>query len=190
MDGAGALTGQRLTAGPLGAGPVASLELDAESFATGPVDGRILTGTDDGDRSRLRVVDASSGCVTAELETAGLVRRALLDEAGKAVIEYRLDRQTRADLGIWRRPLSGGNGSRIAAPLPPIDRLGVIWSTELAWSSERDRIVVTSCGQAACLVRVINVVDGSVETIDDPGIGEAIGLSGSTLVAYGGCPAL
>ena len=190
VDEAGALTGQRLTAGPLGAGPVTSLELDAESFATGPVDGRIVTGTDDGERSRLRVVDASSGCVTAELETAGLVRRALLDEARDSVIEYRLDRRTRADLGIWRRPLSGGNGSRIAEPLPPNDRLGVIWSTELTWSTEGDRIVVTSCGQAACLVRVVNVVDGSFETIDDAGIGEPIDLSGSTLVAYGGCPAL
>jgi hypothetical protein len=27
-------------------------------------------------------------------------------------------------------------------------------------------------------------------TIDDPAVGEAIGLSGSTLVAYGGCPTL
>jgi hypothetical protein len=190
VDERGLLAGQRLTAGAIGAAPAATLDLDAESFAAGPLDGRIVVGTDDGRRSRVAVIDATSGCIEAELETGGLVRRALLDPDDDAVIEFRLDRRSRADLGIWRRPLSGGNGSLIADPMPDSDRLGRIFSTELAWSTERDRIVVTSCGEAACAVRVINPSDGSVETIDDAGISEAIGLSGSTLVAYGGCPGL
>jgi hypothetical protein len=190
VDQSGSLAGQRLTAGAVGAEPAATLDLDAESFAAGPLDGQIVVGTDDGRRSRIAVIDATSGCIAARFETDGLVRRALLDPDDDAVIEFRLDRRSRADLGIWRRPLSGGNGSLIADPLPDNDRLGRIFSTELAWSTERDRIVVTSCGEAACLVRVIDPGDGSVETIDDAAIGEAIGLSGSTLVAYGGCPAL
>ena len=190
LDAIGGLAGQRLTVGAVGGEPAGTLDLDAESFAAGPIDGRIVAGTDDGRRSRIRVVDAISGCVAAELDTGGLVRRALLDAGSDSLVELRLDRRTRADLGIWRRPLTGGNGTRIADPLPDNDRLGLIFSTELAWSAERDRIVVTSCGEAACLVRVIDAIDGSVVTVDDPGIGEAIGVSGSTLVAYGGCPVL
>lgn len=189
LDEAGGLVGQRLAAGRVGAAASATLDLAAEAFAAGPVDGRVLVGSDDGRRSRIRVLDAAGGCVTAGYETDDLVRRALLDPTG-GVIEFRLDRRSRADLGVWRRSLDGGGGVRLAAPLPASERLGLIFSTELAWSAERDRIVVTSCGQAACLIRIIDPLAGAVTTIDEPGIGEAIGLAGSTLVAYGGCPAL
>lgn len=190
LDGGGRLIGRRLVAGPLGEDATAALDLAAESFAAGPLDGRILVASDDGRRSRISVVYAASGCVEPGYETAGLVRRALLDPAGDAVVELRLDRRSRADLGIWRRPLAGGDGTPLADPLVPNDRLGLIFSTELAWSAERDRIVITSCGESACLVRIVDPIRGPVLTIDDPAVGEAIGLSGSTLVAYGGCPTL
>ncbi len=190
LDGTGGLAGQRLSAGAVGSPPALILDLDAESFASAPLDGQIVIGTDDGSRSRVRIVDADRGCETAGFETSGLVRRALHDPDRDAVIEFRLDRRTRADLGIWRRPVGGGDGTRIAEPLPASERLGLIFSTELAWSAERDRVVVTSCGEAACVVRLIDPAGGSVATVDDPGIGEAIGLAGSTLVAYGGCPGL
>ncbi len=190
IDPAGALAGQRLTAGAVGLEPAVVVDMAGESFAAAPVDGEIVVGTDDGRRSIVRVIDGRRGCVVAGFETGGLVRRAVLDRGGDTVIELRLDRRTRADLGIWRRPLGGGEGERIADPLPASSRLGPIFSTELAWSQERQRIVVTSCGAAACLLRVIDPAGGSPVTVDDPEIGEAIGLSESTLIAYGGCPAL
>ncbi len=50
--------------------------------------------------------------------------------------------------------------------------------------------MVTSCGEAACLVRILDRASGRVATVDDQRIGEVIGLVGDDLVAYGGCPGL
>ncbi len=63
LDRAGTLAGQRLTLGLVGATP-RSVDLPPESFASGPVRGRVLVGDDDGSRSRLRVVDVARGCAS------------------------------------------------------------------------------------------------------------------------------
>ena len=75
-------------------------------------------------------------------------------------------------------------------PLVPSDRLGRVFATGLSWSTDRRRLVVTSCGEAACLVRILDRATGRVTTVDDERIGEVIGLVGDDLVAYGGCPGL
>src|SRR5450759_4222009 len=64
LDPEGSVAGQRLTLGDLAGGPARRLDLPPESFASGPVAGRILVGDDDGRMSRLRVVDVAAGCVT------------------------------------------------------------------------------------------------------------------------------
>lgn len=189
LDQAGGLAGQRLEAGLLGGPAGLRLDLDAESFAAGPSGGRLVVGTDDGRRSLVRLVDVAAACADLAHDGPGLIRRAVLSPDGRSLVEFRLDRRQRADGGIWRRPLDGGPPSRLAEPLPSNERLGLIFSTELAWGAD-GLLVVASCGESACLTRIVDPASGEVVTVDDPHVGEPIGLGDRRLVAWAGCPAL
>jgi hypothetical protein len=190
LDVAGGLEGQQLVVGQVGRRGGFGLPLDAESFASGPSGGRILVGTDDGRRSVVRVVDATQRCSVRVHERRDLVRRAVFDAAGAGIVEFRLDRRSRADLGVWSRPANGARATRLLDPLPPNERIGRVFATSLSWSVDGRRLVVTSCGEAACLARIVDRATGRVTTVDHPRIGEVIGLVGDDLVAYGGCPGL
>ena len=70
--------------------------------------GLVLVGDDDGAESRLRLLDVARGCETAvDREAEAVIRGALLAPDGSAVWEHRVNRVTRADEGIWRRPVAG-----------------------------------------------------------------------------------
>lgn len=190
IDGAGGLDGQRLIVGRVGRPGVFELPLAVESFASGPVGGRILVGNDDGRRSTLTIVDSGSRCASVAHEGRGLVRRAVLDPSEDSLVEFRLDRRTRSDLGVWSRPLDGTKPVRLLEPLPANDRIGRVFATELSWSTDGTRLVVTSCGEASCLARILDRASGRIATIDDPRVGEVLGLVDDDLIAYGGCPTL
>lgn len=190
VDASGVLTGQRLVLGRIGARGMTALQLHVESFASGPSAGRVIVGNDDGRRSTVRIVDLGRRCARLVFEGSTLVRRAVLDRGGDGLVEFRLDRRTRADLGVWLRPLDGSTPIRLLEPLPPIDRIGRVFSTELAWSPDGSRLVVTSCGEAACVARILDRQTRAVELVDDRHVGEVLGVVGDTLVAYAGCPSL
>ena len=189
LDGNGGLDGQRLIVGQVGRRGGFEVPLEVESFASGPSDGRILVGSDDGRRSILRIVDVNRRCAAVLHGGRELIRRAVLDPAG-GVIEFRLDRGSRADLGVWSRPANGAKPKRLLKPLAQNVRIGRIFATGLSWSTDGRRLVVTSCGEGACLARIVDRATGRVTTVDDPRIGEVIGLVGDDLVASGGCPGL
>lgn len=187
-DAGGFLVGQVLTVG-LGDAQ-STVALGAESAASGPAGSAVLVVSDDGTRSSVAVVDAGTGCARPIGGSDAIVRRALLVPDGKAIIEHRLDRATRTSLGIWRRPSNGGGGVRILAPVGPDDRFGRTFSTELAWADD-GRLVVQSCGAAACRTRVLDLASGRLElAINDDRQGELIGVGGSTLVTYEACAGL
>jgi hypothetical protein len=188
LDDAGGLDGQRLVVGRVGRRGAFELPLGVEAFASGPARGRILVGDDDGRRSTLWILDVSERCALVVHEGRDLIRRAVFDPSGDGIVEFRLDRSSRADLGVWSRPLDGAKPRRIVEPLAPNSRLGRVFATELYWSADGRRLVVKSCGETFCLARVLDRSSGRVTTIDDHRVGEAIGLVGDELVAYGGCP--
>ncbi len=190
VDAAGGLDGQRLVAGRVGHRGGFELALGVESFASGPSGGRILVGSDDGRRSVVRIVDVDRRCAAVIHEGRELIRRAVFDAAGGGIVEFRLDRATRADLGVWSRPADGAKPMRLLEPLVPNDRIGRVFATGLSWSTDGRRLIVASCGEAACVTRILDRASGRVTTVDDPRIGEVIGLVGDDLVAYGGCPGL
>jgi hypothetical protein len=190
LDAAGGLDGQRMVVGRVGHRGGFELPLSVESFASGPVGGQILVGSDDGRRSSVRIVDVARWCAAVVHEGRELIRRAVFDAAGGGIVEFRLDRATRADLGVWSRPVNGAKPTRLLEPLAPNARIGRVFATGLSWSTDGRRLVVTSCGEAACIVRILDRANGRVTPIDDPRIGEVIGLVGNNLVAYGGCPVL
>lgn len=191
LDRDGGLQGQRLSIGTDGLPAARELALPPESFAAGPFGRLVLLGADDGTTSRLSAIDVPAGCVFAIAEDPSVIRRATVDPAGRTVYEMLVDRQTRADLGIWARPLDGGGPAvRILEPIVADERFGPTFTTEFGWASGGDRLAVQSCGEAACRTRVIDPAGGPSRTVDDPDLGTLIAVDGDELVSYAACPGL
>ena len=188
---AGARAGQRLVIGAAGDRETRALGLDPESFAAGPVGGMILVGTDDGTRSRLSLVDAVRACAWALDGSTDVVRTATLAPDGAMIFEARVDRRTRSDLGIWRRPLDGSAPpARVLPAVAADDRFGPTWLTGFTWSEDGRSLAVQSCGELACRVRIVDLGGGGVRLVADPAMGDVVGLSGDRLVAHGACRGL
>jgi hypothetical protein len=188
---AGTRTGQRLAVGRAGDRGTRTLELDAESFAAGPFGGMTLVGTDDGTRSRLSLVDVAGACAWSLGESRDVVRTATIAPDGATLFEFRVDRRTRADVGVWQRSLDGSTAATQVLPPIAVDaRFGPTWLTDLAWSEDGGSLAVQSCGEIACRVRVFDPTGGTVRLVDDPGMGDLVGLDGDRLVAHGACRGL
>ena len=188
---AGERRGQRLVVGVAGQVRPRAIALDSESFAAGPFGGRILVGTDDGIASSLFLLDPTAGCSTAIGTASDVIRRATLSPTGDALLEFRVDRRTRADLGVWRRSLRDpANAVRLLPAIEPDGRFGRTWSTEFAWSDDGAALAVQSCGEAACRSRVLDLDDGSVRDVADPELGELVGLDRTHLVVRAACRGL
>lgn len=191
LDRAGALQGQRLALGIDGNRSSRIMDLPPESFAAGPFGRIVLVGSDDGTTSRLEAVDVAGKCSWAVAQEDAVIRRGTVDPAGETIYEMRVDRTTRADLGIWARPL---NGSLPAVPvLEPIgadERFGRTYTTEFAWDLSGRTLAVQSCGEAACRTRVIDPEGGRLRAVAEPDLGSLVGLDGDVLVTYAACPGL
>lgn len=188
---AGTRTGQRLVMGRADERATRVLDLDAESFAAGPFGGVTLIGSDDGRRSRLSLVDAARGCAWGLVASRDVIRTATLASDGTTLFEFRVDRQTRADLGVWRRALDGSAApARVLAPIAADARFGATWSTDFVWSEDGRTLAVQSCGEISCRVRVLDLRDGGVRLVADPGLADLVGLDGDRLVAHGACRGL
>ena len=188
LDADGTVVGSELTLGQERSRLM--LTLDPESSASGPTGAAIVVVSDDGRRSSVVVVDAGLGCVSRIARSDAVVRRAVLEPGGGAILEHRVDRLTRSSLGIWRRPLAGGAETRVLAPIGGDARFGRTFTTELAWAADR-RLVVQSCGETACRTRVVDLDRGRVASaIEDPEQGELIGLHGDELLTYSACAQL
>lgn len=185
----GARAAQRLDLGIAGS-QTWTIPLDAESFASGPDDGRIVVGTDDGRRSTVSVIDLARGCAQVIAVTADVVRTALLSGDGEVILEHRVRRTDRADLGIWRRTTADGATHRILAPVERDDRFGVTFLTHLQWATDGRHLGIASCGEAACRLRVLDTIAGSIRTVADPDLGELVGLSADRAAMRGACRGL
>jgi hypothetical protein len=193
LDVDGALVGQRLWVGIHERGSARVMDLPAESFAAGPFGRVVLVGADDGRTSSLFTVDVATGCTSSVAQEADVIRRATISPAGDMVFESRVDRTSRADLGIWRRPLDASrSASRVIDPLPADTRFGRTWSTEFAWSVDGEALAVQSCGDLACRTRVVATDTGAarVRLLDDPALGPLVGVAGTRLVTYEACRGL
>jgi hypothetical protein len=188
LDEAGTLAGSRLTLGLVG-GLTRRLALPPEAFASGPVRGIVLVGADDGTRSRLSLVDVVHGCATPLPDEASVVRSALIAPDASVLVEHRVDRVTRADLGVWRMPLRGGRATQIVGAAPADERYGRTFTTELRWAPD-GRIAVTSCGERACRTRLVEPRSGHGVEIGPTGPVLGIDADGGVIAheACGGFP--
>jgi hypothetical protein len=191
LDRDGALAGQRLSVGLDGERGSRVLDLPPESFAAGPFGRVVLVGGDDGSVSRIRALDVAGQCAWDVDEATDVIRRATIDPAGVAIYEMRVDRATRADLGIWSRPIDGSRpAARVLEPIAADDRFGRTFSTEFAWDLGGSGLVIQSCGEIACRSRVVAQDGGNVRMVDTPDLGSLIGLDGDRMVTYAACPGL
>jgi len=185
---AGERRGQTLWVGRPGGSAPRVLDLDPESFASGPFDGRVLVGTDDGTASRLSLLDAADGCAWPIAVSADVIRRATLTPSGDSVVEFRVDRRTRRDLGVWERSLRPGAGAtQLLPPIAADGRFGVTWSTELQWSVDGRVLAVQSCGEVACRSRLLDTASGHVHELADPALGAIVGVDRDRVVAFEAC---
>jgi len=185
----GSLAGQRLTLGRLGRSGARTVALPEESSAAGPFGHVVAIVADDSGRSELSLVDVDAGCRRGLGVEHDVVRRVTIDPAGTFLYETRVDRRTRTDRGVWRRPVDGGPARRVMAPLALDPRFGRTFSTELVWSAEGS-LVVESCGALRCRFRVLDPTTNQVSLVDDPGLGPLVGMAGGRLVASGPCRGL
>jgi hypothetical protein len=186
----GVRAGQRLAVGRAATDVPAFIDLDPESFASGPFGGTVLAGTDDGRSSRLSLVSLEAGCAWPVAEAADVIRHATLSPGGRSIVEFRVDRRTRVDLGVWSRPLDGAAPSRILGPLESDLRFGPTWLTELGWSDDGRTLVVQSCGEVACRFRLVDLGTGGTTLAADPALGDLVGVAEDRIVARGACRGL
>ena len=188
LDAEGALGARRLAVGLDGEQGARVLDLPAESFAAGPFGRVVLIGSDDGETSELGAIDVTNDCSWAVGRERAVIRRATIDPTGTSIYEVRVDRITRADLGIWLRPLDGrGEARRVLAPIPTDRRFGRTYSTDFTWDLASDRLAIQSCGEAACRIQIISPGGGATVMLDAPDLGLLIGLDGDRVVTYGIC---
>ncbi|HET8787099.1 MAG TPA: hypothetical protein VFM38_15810 [Candidatus Limnocylindrales bacterium] len=185
----GTYVGQRLSLGS-GSAPERGIDLAAESFAAGPMGGAVLVGSDDGRRTQLSLVDVTGGCAWAIGSSTDVVRGGIVSSDGRSIVESRVDRRTRADLGVWRRRLDGTPPVRLLAPIGVDDRFGPTWLTDLAWGDDGETLVVASCGEAACRYRLVPPSGGPVLSIADPELGALVGQADDRLVVREACRGL
>lgn len=183
LDRTGTLAGTRLTVGVVGERS-RHLDLPPESFASGPVLGRLLVGDDDGSSSRLRLLDVTRGCAIAVVSETDVIRSAVLSPVDGTIWEHRVDRASRTDLGIWRRAADGRTATRALSGMPFDDRYGPTFATELRWTGD-GRLGVASCGELACRSRVLDPATGRASSVE--ATGPMIGVDGDTVIAYEVC---
>ena len=188
LDAEGASSGRRLAVGLDGDQTARITDLSAESFAAGPFGRVVLVGSDDGTTSDLRAIDIAAGCSWSIGRERAVIRRATMDPTGTEIYEMRVDRVSRADLGIWLRPTDGrAEAHRVLAPIAADGRFGRTYSTEFTWDLAGDRLAIQSCGEAACRIRVIFPGGGPAVTLDAPDLGLLVGLDGDRVVTYVAC---
>jgi hypothetical protein len=188
LDRDGSLRAQRLIVG-IGAGRARrAWELPGESFVAGPFGRLLLVGTDDGSRSGIFAYDVARDCGWAAATERDVIRRATLDPTSGTIFETRVERASRADLGVWRRSLDAtAPAVAVLAPPPADDRFGRTFSTEFAWDTSATRLAVQSCGELACRTRFVLAPPGTADPPVDPEAGPLVGLDGDEVLAFGAC---
>jgi hypothetical protein len=185
LDERGILIGQRLAAGRPNEPANVTLDLAPESFAAGPYGRVVLYGSDDGRRSEVWALDVSRECTDTLGHTPDVVRSATLATSGDTVFEHRVDRATRADLGVFRRSVATGTAVRVLSPFPIDERAGPTFATLLSWSTD-DRLAIQACGVLECRLRILDPGRPG-ESATTERLGVLIGVVGDQAVAYEPC---
>lgn len=190
LDVNGTLVGRTLFAGRGGATNL-TLELGAESSASGPVGGIVVVTSDDGRFSHVWLVSAAEGCSWLVHRSLDVVRSAILDPSNGSVLAHVVARETRVDKGTWRITGLDPDASieLVLGPLPPQRNVGPIWATELRLDPSGRRLAVQSCAEVSCVTRIVQLDGSGVAAAQVGGLeqGSIIGIAGNRLIAWAHC---
>jgi hypothetical protein len=119
-----------------------------------------------------------------------VIRSAVLAADGRSLYQHRVDRRTRADLGVWQQALgdgrhAAGKAVQVLPGLAADAAHGRTFTTELLIAPD-GRLVVSSCGLEACRDRVLDPSSGTVGLVER--IGSGLGVVGDRLIARDVCP--
>jgi hypothetical protein len=186
LSTAGEVSGRRLSlataVGPRG------LTLAPEAFAAPPVANVVLFGQyEPAAGSTLSAIDLLSGCLFSLWSTGEVVRSAILDPGLTVVYAHTVAAADRADGGVQRIELNGGDSARVVPPPTAAEPFGPTFATLLRWSVDADALAVQSCGLAACRTRLLDIASGDIETYDDAGQGQLVGVAAAKLVTFAAC---
>ncbi len=188
LDSQGTLAGRRVEVGRFGQRTTAVVDLPAESSTSGPFGRVVLTVADDGLRSTVAGIDAAQGCAWTLGTSGDVVRSATLDASDRTLYDHRVDRRTRADLGVWATSLDRRlPPRRVLAPIDPDPRFGPTFATVLGWAFDGPRLVVQSCAESACRIRTLDTATGVVTRLADPTMGEVLVVTGDVAIGYASC---
>ena len=190
LDADGTLVGRTLVAGK-GGSTTMTMPLATEGSASGPVGGLVLVTSDDDRFSEIRLVSVAQGCSWLLHRDDNVVRSAVVHVAGNAILAHLVQRETRADLGVWQLTDADPDAKlvRIVEPLVPQADLGPIWSTTLRLDATGHSLAVQSCSDAGCLTRVLSLdaFGRPLTVIKGPAQGSIVGLTGSSLITWAYC---
>lgn len=193
LDTSGSLVGRALFAG-IGDSTNVTLDLGAESMASGPIGGLVGVATDDGQFSDVRLISAAEGCSWLMHRSRDVVRSVILDTSTGSVLAHLVSRETRSDLGTWRIKGMDPTAARaqVLGPLPPQPALGLIWATALRLDAAGKTLAVQSCGEGGCVTRILALEgsDAASALVGGPDQGSMIGFTGKRLVTWAYCQGL
>jgi len=188
LDADGSIVGRSLTVGRGGA-ELAHLALPTESSVSGPVGGLVVVASDDGAASLVRLLAVGRGCAWTIPAPEGVLRRAVLSPDGTTLLAHVVERASRVDLGVWARPLvGGGSWARVLAPLDGVAAgTGRVWATDVRATAD-GRLVVQSCGDTGCVVRVTSLDGTRPVTLSGGRMqGHLLGVAGDRLIVWQEC---
>lgn len=162
----------------------------SRSYASGPVNGNVLLLSDDGVTSTVSTIEAATGAEETLFESELIIPAAALSPAGDEVWYVKLERETGADMGLWRR-----HGDRdeeeqllpgpLGEPFEPTrtSESGVtIW--QLHFSPDGRYLAVQWCfGQVRCTTTLLDVATREARASAE--LGWPFGFTDSQLVVKG-----
>ena len=157
--------------------------------------GIVVMVDDDGHRSSVRAIVASTGEVHELLASDDVVLDAVFDAPGREVFYVTADRLTGELTGAWRFSIDDRGGPlpiESLAAAPPTIRLVAIaeFATRLMLSPDGTTLALWRCVQLDCLLRTVRTVDGSLvgEIVLDRGGDDPFGITDRLAAVRPVCP--
>ena len=166
------------------------IDLPVESFIAQPSGDALVYTRVVGGHSEIHVVDLAVGCDTLVARPREIARSALIGLDGTSVYVHSVTAKGRADAGVTRYPLDGGDPELVVPPLPDDDTFGVTFGTQLAWGTDGATLAAQSCAIDQCRTRLLDLATDEITMYDAPGQGELVGVSAAHVVAFAACTGL
>ena len=180
-DDQSALVGYLLTSGQLGSKPNDPLELPTSAWASGPVGGLVLVGSDDGKQSTVQIVGPSSAAIL--WTSKDIVWRGALLPDGSAILAL-LTRDKREEGGIVHVGSDGVPVQVVKRTVPPT--FGQTWSEELFISAASDVLAVQDCAPGSCRSRFYDMTRAYALIGSSEGdFCQLIGVTSNRFAAFG-----